>query len=409
MRAIDPRMYAPASLDTNEPPATPIRQPAYAQLNVSSTDRYPTPAVQFQSTGSTSSSSFTLQSPGYLLNGYFTRLALTQIQFQYNLPTIVASTATSVGNNQFTVVYPGAYTSLSQTIVQVINGDGSTQITMTMATSLGAGAFTVGELVGVEGSVSLAGFQGLVKSWVNTTGLLVISPIQDTYGLSPAPPAQTWLVNNLANTSQVTITPGFYTPGGLAAAIQLAWRAATSSTTFTCQWNTATNPNVFTFTDTSAFFFGFPQEPTSKGLPNVKTRFFNTIGGTSSMFLPAALTKTSGIPTMSFTRWVDVCSSVLTKFQRVKDSTTLPNDGYTTTIARLYLAPPSNPAVQEAIYTGTPITWTVDFNTPKYIKWDVKEVLSNFDLQLRDEYGALLWWSPQYGCEYAFTLLASES
>jgi hypothetical protein len=93
----------------------------------------------------------------------------------------------------------------------------------------------------------------------------------------------------------------------------------------------------------------------------------------------------------------------------VKDSTTLPVDSYTTTLARLYLAPPSNAAVQEAIYAGTPVTWTVDYNTPKYIKWDVREVLSNFDLQLKDEYGTLLWWSPQYGCEYAFTLLASES
>jgi hypothetical protein len=343
------------------------------------------------------------------LNGYFTRLALTQVQFQYNIPTIVASTATSVGNNQFSVVYPGAYTSLSQTIVQVINGDGSTQITMTMPTSLGAGAFTVGEEVGVEGSVSLAGFQGLVKSWVNTTGLLVVSPIYDTYGLSPAPPAQTWLVNNLANTSEVTITQGFYTPTTLATAIQLAWRAATSSTTFTCQWNTATNPNVFTFTDTSAFFFGFPQDPTSKAPPNVQTRFFSTIGGVPSMFLPAALVKTSGIPTMQFTRWVDICSSGLTKFQRVKDSTTLPTDGYTTTLARLYLTPPGNPPVATASVAGTPGTWTVDFQTPKYIKWDVKEVLSNFDLQLRDEYGALLWWSPQYSSEYAFTLLASES
>jgi hypothetical protein len=142
---------------------------------------------------------------------------------------------------------------------------------------------------------------------------------------------------------------------------------------------------------------------------NEVTRFYNTIGATPNMFSPAALTMTSGIPTMKFTRWIDLCSSGLTKFQRVKDSTTLPVDSYTTTLARLYLTPPGNPPVDTASVAGTPGTWTVDFNTPKYIKWDIREVLSNFDLQLKDEYGALLWWSPQYGCEYAFTLLASES
>jgi len=112
---------------------------------------------------------------------------------------------------------------------------------------------------------------------------------------------------------------------------------------------------------------------------------------------------------MRFTRWIDVCSLNLTKFQRVKDSTTLPADTYTTTIARLYLTPPGNPPVEASTVAGVPVIWTVDFQTPKYIKWDVKEVLSNFDLQLRDEFGNLLWWSPQFGCEYQFTILASES
>ena len=410
MRAIDPRLYAPASLDTNEPPATPIRQPAYAQLSVSSTDRYKNHVGGFSSTTVTSSSSFILQRQGYLLNGYFTRLALTQIQFQYNLPTIVATTSTYTGNDQFPLVYPAGYTSLSQQIVQVLQPGGGSSVTMTMATSLGAGAFVVGEDVGVVGNTTTtASFQGQVFSWNNVTGILVLNPVTNVSGFSPNPAAQTWSVTSTANNYIVTIPQGFYTPITLAPAIQAAVRTATAAATFTCTWNTAPNLNVFTFGDTTPFFFGFPQSLSTSYPANAATRFYNTIGATPNMFSPAATSMTSGIPTMQFTRWIDLCSSGLTKFQRVKDSTTLPVDSYTTTLARLYLAPPSNPAVQEAFYAGTPITWTVDFNTPKYIKWDVKEVLSNFDLQLKDEYGTLLWWSSQYGCEYAFTLLASES
>jgi len=406
MQRSDPRHVSAMSLDTNEPPATVIRQPAYAQLNVSSTDRYKDFTQEYNQPFT--SSSFTFQRPNYLLNGYFTRLALTQIQFQYNLPTIVATSSTQAGNDQFTIAYPGAgYTSLSQSIILVVNTDGTTQINMTMPTNLGAGAFTVGDEVSVVGTVTTtAAFQGLVSSWTAATGILIVKPILDLQGFLPNPPAQTWSVSNASSAYLITINQGFYTTTTLATAIQAAVRTAVGNATFTCVYGGAGNPNGFTFSDATAFNFGFPGSSTIAG--NF-TRFYNTIGGTRDMFAPPATTIYSGIPTMRFTRWIDVCSLNLTKFQRVKDSTTLPADTYTTTIARLYLTPPGIPPVQASTVAGVPVIWTVDFQTPKYIKWDVKEVLSNFDLQLRDEFGNLLWWSPQFGCEYQFTILASES
>ena len=401
----DPRHASAMSLDTNEPPATPIRQPAYAQLNLSSTDRYPNFTQQFNAP--ISSSSYTLQRPNYLLNGYFTRLGISQVQFQYNLPTIVATSSSQPGNDQFVIVYPGAgYTSLSQSIVQVIV-PGGTQITMTMSTSLGAGAFTVGQEVEVVGTVTTtAAFQGTVSSWTAATGLLVLTPILDVQGFDPNPAAQTWKVSNAASSFLITITQGFYTTTTLAAAIQAAVRTAVGNVTFNCAYGGAGNPNGFTFSDATAFNFGFPG---SSIIAGNFTRFFNTIGGTRAMFAPPATTIYSGIPTMRFTRWIDICSSGLTQFQRVKDATTLPIDTYTTTVARMYLTPPTTSPVQTSALAGVPYTWTVDFANIKYIKWDVRQVLSNFDLQLRDEYGSLLWWSPQFGCEYQFTLLASES
>ena len=65
-----------------------VRQASFTALFVDSLDRY---AMGFPNDTSelTSSSQWTLQSPQYVLNGYFNRLALTQIQFFWNLPTII--------------------------------------------------------------------------------------------------------------------------------------------------------------------------------------------------------------------------------------------------------------------------------------------------------------------------------
>jgi hypothetical protein len=64
------------------------RQPASAHLLIDSLDRYPNGSPTTNYFG-LSSSDWTLQLPQYVLNGFFTRLAVTQIQFQWNLPTII--------------------------------------------------------------------------------------------------------------------------------------------------------------------------------------------------------------------------------------------------------------------------------------------------------------------------------
>jgi hypothetical protein len=59
-----------------------------------------------------------------------------------------------------------------------------------------------------------------------------------------------------------------------------------------------------------------------------------------------------------------------------------------------------------------PFVMTIDYNTPKQIKWSPEEALGNFDIQLRDEYGGLVPFdtvSGAGGCEYCLTCLASES
>lgn len=69
-----------------EHPGTPVRPPASAHLMVSSTDRYKTVGDRWFEP--TTSANWKLNKPNNLLYGYFTRVALTQIQFQWYLPTI---------------------------------------------------------------------------------------------------------------------------------------------------------------------------------------------------------------------------------------------------------------------------------------------------------------------------------
>jgi hypothetical protein len=122
-------------------------------------------------------------------------------------------------------------------------------------------------------------------------------------------------------------------------------------------------------------------------------------------------THTFGIPPMIYTRWLDICSSRLTKFQRVKDATTMPQFKTADVIARIYAVPPNvsqNPAQAGQLFSE-PWIMTIDYNTPKHIKWNPDEPISNFDVTVRDEFGDLMPWSSEYPTEYQLTILASET
>ena len=294
------------------------RPPAYAQLVVDSLDRY---GAGFPTAGQaiTTSSDWQTQLQQIVLNGYFTRLAVTQIQFQWNLPTIITGY-----NDRFTI-----------------------------------------------------------------------------FGGSPAIDAT------------IVIPQGYYTPAVLAALLQALLQAAIPSGGFTVTFTAANG--AFQITSTSNFVVG--------GLPlgggaNVFTRTALTLGFFNTA--PPATTFIGTPPTMLATRFVDICSSTLTKFQRVKDVTSLPNPTITNIIARVYPVAPNtrintlaDGALTDSSAVGScPFTICIDYNTPKSIKWSPDEPLSNFDLQLRDENGALLPWNPTSGgpaCEYQLTILASES
>jgi len=99
------------TMGKNDEKVKTAREPASAHLLIDSLDRYKRGypfASATETDPQTTSSSWTLQLPQYVLNGFFTRLAVTQVQFQWNLPTVIG------GYNDQLVIQSGATVSVAQ-------------------------------------------------------------------------------------------------------------------------------------------------------------------------------------------------------------------------------------------------------------------------------------------------------
>jgi hypothetical protein len=298
-----------------EHPGVPQRPPASAHLLVSSLDRYQT---TFERVTNPSTSTNWIMSKGYnLLNGYFTRLAITQIQFHWNLPTIIENV-----NDIFALA------------------------------------------MDTEGTP------------VSITGI---------------------------------ITEGWYTVSELAAEIE---NVVTNAAGYNPAWN---------FTCTAV----------NGALVLAATVDFSTNAGTTSLedeiankfYITAGLTQTPtvlnggvyrlycGPAPMTYTSFIDICSTRLTQFQRVKDATTLVNNVNSDVIARVYPCPPNvllNNSQSGQLF-AEPWVMTIDYNTPKHIRCNPDQAITNFDIQLKDEFGQIIYWSTEFPTEYQMTFLASET
>jgi hypothetical protein len=281
-------------------------------------DRYAN-GFPYDTTELTTSSQWTLQSRQYVLNGYFNRIALTQIQFFWNLPTII--------------------TGYNDTIA-----------------------------IGSADGLSVLGY--------------------------------------------ITIPQHWYVCDTLAAAIQDGFSALVSGGTVTAD----PNSGALTFTAPSGFSILPPNSAIITGNATLYGRTYQTTGiipghAVSSM---DTFSLVCGIPTMLPTRYIDVGSKYLTKYQRVKDSSTLISGQISNILARVYAFAPSTrtpfpPTANSGTDVDTPVAISIDYGTGKQLEWGDDEIISNFDVILTDEYGGLVPWDKAYGCEYAFTITASET
>lgn len=296
-------------IDYHERDAIPIRPPAYAELLVDSEDRAPgqTPA------------NFTIYRNQALLYGYFYRLAITQLQLHWDMPTIVTGV-----NNQFQITNP-----------------------------------------------------------------------------------------TLPDTIDVVIPEGYYNPTTLAAAIQTAIQAFGGwGATFTCAFNSLNGGLVISSGSATTFYITAPNP--SAANYTVYRNTARSIGLTPANFNSAtpATVQNLGAPGLLYTRYIDIISRNLTKFQRVKDSDTSATNVKSFIVARVYLSP-SNSLIETTATAGVgsnPFNLTIDYNTPKFIKYSPDEALNEIDLQVLDEYGDPLYWDGNAAAwEFAFSLYASET
>ena len=287
------------------------RPPSSAHLLVSSVDRYNDSFDRLLNPKT--SANWIMNKPYNLLYGYFTRLALTQLQFQWNLPTIIEGV-----NDQFDIF-------LDDILIQT------------------------------------------------------------------------------------TIAPGWYTLSELAEEIQDGIRAADG---YLLGWN-------FTVTVVNGSLVMQATVPMTIGVgqPGAEQQQVNKFMITAGLYVSESTvvgglqTIVNGVAPMVYTKFIDICSQRLTQFQRVKDATTLVGNPNSDVIARVYPCPPNvllNNSQSGQLF-AEPWVMTIDYNTPKHIRWSPDQAINNFDIQFKDEFGQIITWNTRYPTEYQMTFLASET
>jgi hypothetical protein len=211
------------------------------------------------------------------------------------------------------------------------------------------------------------------------------------------------------------VTEGFYTPSTLATALASAlttnlFNAITNAPTTYGIWTVTASNNVFTINNTSTWYPSLP--PTGISFGNNPTSFlFYVMGivplefGLISNYIN---TLVGGYASMAYTRYIDICSDTLCKFQTLKDSLT--QQSHTNVICRIYLnGQGTNISGNNISQTGY-YDFFVKFNNVKWIEYSPDNMIGSFDIRYFDDSGKLLYIPPKdQGNAQYFTMLMSES
>jgi len=314
----------------------------------------------------------------------------------------------------------------------------------------------------------VGGFGSLIYGYIK---YIAVSQIQLSYNVPTIIPGKNdqFLIfaRNGAGTEftigEFTIPYGYYTPEELSSILTIEILQSNINTTM---GGSATVPGISVSYDSTYNGFQFQAEDedarfyfpdiqimetyiTTFNLPksqlDVWLKCYKLLGmdiGNSTY----SATQVSGLQmNFLYTPYVDIFSTALTKYQKVKDNTTN-NISDSTLVARVflsgsgnpvntagetpaYLYPNYNPAPPAGVNPpGIPITnmsyplgsrafvVVQDCNTPKVVRWSKDETVYALDFQLRDQYGDLLFTdfdqpggdNGVYYTEFQMTLLCVE-
>jgi hypothetical protein len=386
-----------------------IREPSTALLGISSIDRYRQglPFVEVSplqnSNILTSPYNFQITTPGQnLMAGFFTRMAVNEVQFRWTLPTLTAR-----NNKMYIYIAPNN----NRAVTNVAHSVATTTFTLASTTGYAAGqtlvatgfqavAFGSGSFVPIDGVYTITSVTGTTLVCNDPNGLpdfvtTALTGFVYARGLITLPSG--WY--DIYNQDTTTDSRG----GNLAFQLQTAVRGITSIAalvnTFVCVYNLPfqgiANPgttisvagqpyNVFfasnlASTGASPYFFGRFTEPTR---PNAVSLFEMMAWDTRQ----SLRTFQYGSPNVSLlsTPFVDIVCDGLTYCQGLKDGETGENNR--TTLCRIFLTPDAFTG-NLANLGSNPILLHRTFPFPKQIRWIPNQPIGNLIFQVYDSQG----------------------
>ena len=189
----------------------------------------------------------------------------------------------------------------------------------------------------------------------------------------------------------VVVPEDFYTPAELAAELQAQlnnnlytdYPSNTPTSAGSPTWVVSVNAKTKAFTienQNQNFRLNYPDGAPDEDLTSVMNlQYRDTIS--YDLFV------IGGVPSMAYTTYIDVCSNALCKFQTLKD--TLTQFNYTNIICRIYLNDGMNQP--ESYFGSRPSVIYRQITEPKYIKWNIDQMIPGIDIQYRDDSGNLLY------------------
>jgi len=190
-------------------------------------------------------------------------------------------------------------------------------------------------------------------------------------------------------TYSITLDEGFYTREEIATALEDGLNNLTGNST----WSVTVEDD---------FYFNFSiSSPTSGDIWAFEgdTEFDYLIGTVNLPKLTAQnnYNVSGGYAPMYYTRYIDIVSSTLTRFQNVKDSQTQQN--LSDQVYRLYIDDPTKPAIINKVVSN-----------PKFMEWNENNAITSLDFKLYDDRGRLLYIpEADWNTNYLLTFIMSES
>ena len=356
------------TLDDPEKPAQTFRYPKTAELHLDSLDRYNSNTVPafaglpgttqndakllgsvWGASSTTATNGCIIQTKRNLLYGYLSRVAFTQFQLAYKVPTVVTGVNDTLA---------GYYTSAS--------GDGSFSITIPQGFySLVTLGTTLQTLLRAANGV----FSALtVVPPSNQTG--IVSPIQVGYTI---------------NTTVGTTTIAFATTSGTAAlgtiigkTLRLigANRASQGITPVTGSYPALAAPPFPVPAPLSVFTLGpsnFRQTDYVDIISQALTNYKDTKDGNSSISSPGSV----------------IGRIWLTEYPLSGQASGLgwPQDG---------------------MWGMSPMTFTKTWQSPNWSQWSPNSAINTVDITLLDQWGVPLYWDNTFNTEWSATLTVTE-